>query len=105
MSGHGHRAERLLVAVGGNAIHPSGIRGTPSEQLELAARAGRVLLPIMQRGTPLVVTAQSGHSMRIAAQQAPHALKLSLPRTLRRPRRGQRADQQPTHRLRHARGT
>ena len=35
---------RFLIAVGGNAIHPGDIRGTPEEQVELAARTGEGFL-------------------------------------------------------------
>ena len=31
--------DRLLIAVGGNAIHPEGIRGTSEEQMQIAAEA------------------------------------------------------------------
>ena len=46
---------RLLIAVGGNAIHPGDIRGTPEEQVELAARTGESLLPILMRDDNQVV--------------------------------------------------
>ena len=46
---------RLLIAVGGNAIHPGDIRGTPEEQVELAARTGESLLPILIREDNQVV--------------------------------------------------
>ena len=46
---------RLLIAVGGNAIHPGDIRGTPEEQVELAARTGESLLPILMRDENQVV--------------------------------------------------
>ena len=46
---------RFLLAVGGNAIHPGDIRGTPEEQVELAARTGESLLPILIRDENQVV--------------------------------------------------
>ena len=46
---------RFLIAVGGNAIHPGDIRGTPEEQVELAARTGESLLPILIRERNQVV--------------------------------------------------
>jgi carbamate kinase len=52
--------ERLLVAVGGNAIHPEGIAGTPAEQEHFAAATGRSLLPLMELDRPLVVTHGNG---------------------------------------------
>lgn len=51
---------RLLIAIGGNAIHPEGIRGTPAEQAEVAARLGAALLPLMQLDTQLVITHGNG---------------------------------------------
>ena len=46
---------RFLIAVGGNAIHPGDIRGTPEEQVELAARTGESLLSILERDENQVV--------------------------------------------------
>ena len=46
---------RFLIAVGGNAIHPGDIRGTPEEQVALAARTGESLLPILIRDENQVV--------------------------------------------------
>lgn len=51
---------RLLIAIGGNAIHPEGIRGTPAEQAEVAARLGAALLPLMELDTQLVITHGNG---------------------------------------------
>jgi carbamate kinase len=51
---------RLLIAVGGNAIHPAGITGTPEEQMEVAARAAQVLLPILELERELVITHGNG---------------------------------------------
>lgn len=51
---------RLLIAVGGNAIHPAGIVGTPAEQVEIVAATARALLPIMQLENELVVTHGNG---------------------------------------------
>lgn len=51
---------RLLIAVGGNAIHPGGIRGTPEEQVALAARTGESLLPILMRENQVVITHGNG---------------------------------------------
>jgi len=52
--------QRLLVAVGGNAIHPEGILGTPQEQGEIVAATARALLPIMQRDNELIITHGNG---------------------------------------------
>jgi carbamate kinase len=51
---------RLLVAVGGNAIHPGDIRGTPAEQLDIAKQTGAALLPIMRMDNELVITHGNG---------------------------------------------
>ena len=32
---------RLIIAIGGNATHPEGIRGTPNEQADVAARTAK----------------------------------------------------------------
>jgi carbamate kinase len=51
---------RLLVAIGGNATHPDGIRGTVKEQNDLAAKTGKALLPLMKRDGELNVTHGNG---------------------------------------------
>ena len=51
---------RLLIAVGGNAIHPAGITGTPEEQMTVAAEAAEILLPILKLEKELVITHGNG---------------------------------------------
>ncbi len=51
---------RLVLAIGGNATHPEGIRGTPSEQTEVAARLGTALLPLMELDSQLIITHGNG---------------------------------------------
>ncbi len=51
---------RLLVAVGGNAIHPEGISGTVEQQVGFSARAARSLLPLMRLGSELVIAHGNG---------------------------------------------
>ncbi|MCY4348686.1 MAG: carbamate kinase [Thiotrichales bacterium] len=51
---------RLLIAVGGNALHPGRGPGTVEEQREYAARTGRSLLPIMRADNELVITHGNG---------------------------------------------
>ena len=51
---------RLLVAVGGNAIHPEGILGTVEEQESHAAATGRALLGLMTLDNQLIVTHGNG---------------------------------------------
>jgi carbamate kinase len=52
--------DRLLVAVGGNALHPAGSPGTHEEQRDIALRTGRMLRPLMELGSELVVTHGNG---------------------------------------------
>jgi carbamate kinase len=52
--------QRLLVAVGGNAIHPENIRGTSAEQREIATDTARALLPLAQLDNELVITHGNG---------------------------------------------
>ena len=51
---------RLVIAIGGNATHPEGIRGTPSEQADVAAGLGQALLPLMKLNTELIITHGNG---------------------------------------------
>jgi len=52
--------QRLLVAIGGNATHPGGIRGTPAEQVGIADAAAEALLPLMELDNQLVITHGNG---------------------------------------------
>ena len=51
---------RLLIAVGGNAIHPAGITGTSEEQMTVAAKTAEIMLPILELERQLVVTHGNG---------------------------------------------
>ena len=63
--------KRLLIAVGGNAIHPAGIKGTSEEQISYAAAAGRALLPILELGNELVITHGNGPAVgKVLMRQA-----------------------------------
>jgi len=53
-------AERLLVAIGGNAIHPDHGPGTAVEQAQFAARTSQSLLPVLARDNQLVITHGNG---------------------------------------------
>ncbi len=53
-------SRRLLVAVGGNAIHPAGIKGTSEEQVAFTAAAGRALLPLLEMDNELIITHGNG---------------------------------------------
>jgi carbamate kinase len=50
----------LLVAVGGNAVHPENIKGTTEEQERVAERAARVLLPLAKATDRLLITHGNG---------------------------------------------
>jgi carbamate kinase len=52
--------ERLVIAVGGNAIHPGTSDGTVDQQLAIAAHTGACLLPIMLTDTELIITHGNG---------------------------------------------
>lgn len=52
--------DRLIVAVGGNAIHPSGIRGTSEEQVAIAGETARTLLPLLEGVNQLIITHGNG---------------------------------------------
>ena len=52
--------ERLLVAIGGNAVHPETTSGTVAEQREYAERTAASLLPLMRLGNELVLTHGNG---------------------------------------------
>jgi len=51
---------RLLVAIGGNAIHPENIEGTSKEQIEIASKTAQALLPLAQMDNELVITHGNG---------------------------------------------
>jgi carbamate kinase len=51
---------RLVIAIGGNAMHPEGIRGSPSEQVKVAAELAEALLPLMLLDTELIITHGNG---------------------------------------------
>ena len=59
-SGASLSRQRLLVAVGGNAIHPGNIQGTVAQQVEIAARTGAALLPLMTARNELIITHGNG---------------------------------------------
>ena len=52
--------ERVLVAVGGNAIHPGEDVGTAEQQAEFAKRCGKSILPLLQRPSELIITHGNG---------------------------------------------
>jgi len=60
MRGMDEIPRRLLVAIGGNAIHPENIRGTSAEQKTIATTTARALLPLAQLDNQLVITHGNG---------------------------------------------
>ena len=60
METNNNTPKRLLIAIGGNAIHPEGIKGTSDEQFALAAATGSSLLPILEMENELIITHGNG---------------------------------------------
>ncbi len=52
--------DRLIIAIGGNAMHPEGSRGTAQEQTQIAQATAQALLPVMELKTELVITHGNG---------------------------------------------
>lgn len=52
--------QRLLIAIGGNAIHPAEISGSPGELVSTAAATGRSLRSLMQLDNQLIITHGNG---------------------------------------------
>src|SRR5205814_3356721 len=50
----------LLVAIGGNAVHPEDIRGTTEEQEVVAERAAQALLPLFDMSDRVLITHGNG---------------------------------------------
>ena len=53
-------AEKILVAIGGNAIHPTKRPGTVEQQIEFAVKTGNALLPLLQADNQLIITHGNG---------------------------------------------
>ena len=51
---------RLVIAIGGNAVHPEDIAGTSEEQKDVADQTARALLPIAELDNELVITHGNG---------------------------------------------
>ena len=52
--------DSLLVALGGNAVHPAAIKGTTEEQEAVAETAARALMPLIRVKNRLLVTHGNG---------------------------------------------
>lgn len=53
-------SDRILIAVGGNAIHPTRRPGTVAQQIEFAQKTAAALLPVMLENHQLVITHGNG---------------------------------------------
>ncbi|MCP1830411.1 carbamate kinase [Bradyrhizobium sp. USDA 4532] len=51
---------RLVIAIGGNAVHPEDIRGTSDEQKAVAQHTAEALLPLAELDNELVITHGNG---------------------------------------------
>lgn len=51
---------KLIIAIGGNATHPEGIKGTSEEQEEIAAKTAQALLPLGHSVEQLIITHGNG---------------------------------------------
>ncbi len=54
------KTDRVLIAVGGNAIHPTRRPGTVEQQIEFAVKTGNALLPILEMDNQLIITHGNG---------------------------------------------
>lgn len=60
MKGNPENADKILVAIGGNAIHPTRRPGTVEQQIEFAVKTGNALLPLLQADNQLIITHGNG---------------------------------------------
>jgi len=60
MNGSKEFPKRIIVALGGNAIHPAGIKGTSEEQVAIAEETAEVLLPLLELENELIITHGNG---------------------------------------------
>ncbi|WLB70801.1 hypothetical protein [Bradyrhizobium elkanii] len=51
---------RLVIAIGGNAVHPEDISGTSDEQKAVAQQTAEALLPLAELDNELVITHGNG---------------------------------------------
>jgi len=54
------KKERILIAIGGNATHPTRRPGTVEEQIEFAVKTANALLPILQSDKEIIITHGNG---------------------------------------------
>lgn len=51
---------RLVIAIGGNAVHPEDIAGTSEEQKDVATQTAKALLPLAEVDNELIITHGNG---------------------------------------------
>ena len=54
------KKERILIAIGGNATHPTHRPGTVEQQIEFAVKTATALLPILQSDKEIIITHGNG---------------------------------------------
>ncbi len=71
MAAHRKIPKRIIIAVGGNAIHPAGIKGTSEEQVAIAGDTARALLPLLELDNELIITHGNGPAVgKVLMRQA-----------------------------------
>jgi len=55
-----NKKERILIAIGGNATHPTHRPGTVEQQIEFAVKTANALLPILQSDKEIIITHGNG---------------------------------------------
>jgi carbamate kinase len=73
---------RLVVAIGGNAIQPAGLKGTAEEQVSIAADTGRALLPLLELDNELIITHGNGPAVGKVLMRQALSLHRVVPMTL-----------------------
>ena len=74
--------KRIIVALGGNAIHPAGIKGTSEEQVAIAKETADVLLPLLELENELIITHGNGPGVGKVLMRQALAYKQVAPMSL-----------------------
>ena len=74
--------KRIVVALGGNAIHPAGIKGTSEEQVAIAKETADVLLPLLELENELIITHGNGPGVGKVLMRQALAYKQVAPMSL-----------------------
>ena len=74
--------KRIIVALGGNAIHPAGIKGTSEEQVAIAKETADVLLPLLELENELIITHGNGPGIGKVLMRQALAYKQVAPMSL-----------------------